>query len=227
MTKGYFIAGTDTEIGKTTIACGLVRKLADTGARVAVMKPVASGCRRTAEGLRNDDAEALIAASGEPWPYAAVNPFAFAPPIAPHIAAAKAGMEIAPELIARQARRFSSEADQIVVEGVGGFCVPLGEDFDTADLAVLLGLPVVLVVGLRLGCINHALLTAEAVARRGLPLAGWIANSIDPDMLYIKENLEALRRRLQAPCLGVVPHLQPPQAAEVAAHLTLPSAWCP
>lgn len=227
MSKGYFIAGTDTEIGKTTIACGLVRKLADMGARVAVMKPVASGCRRTAEGLRNDDAEALIAASGDSWPYAAVNPFAFAPPIAPHIAAAEAGVEIAPELIARQARRFSNEADQIVVEGVGGFCVPLGEDLDTADLAVLLGLPVVLVVGLRLGCINHALLTAEAVARRGLPLAGWIANSIDPDMLYIKENLEALRRRLQAPCLGVVPHLQAPQAADVAAHLTLPSAWCP
>lgn len=219
MNKGYFIAGTDTEIGKTTVACGLVRKLADSGARVAVMKPIASGCRSTPEGLRNEDAEALIAASGRPWPYAAVNPYAFEPPIAPHIAAAQAGVAIDPELIAGQVRRFSEEADQVVVEGVGGFRVPLAENLDTADLAVLLGMPVILVVGLRLGCINHALLTADAIAARGLQFAGWVGNSIDPEMIYIKENIEALRDRLAAPCLGIVPNLQMPQAVDVAAHL--------
>lgn len=219
MSLGYFITGTDTEIGKTTIACGVVKRLASDGHTVAVMKPVASGCHRTDEGLRNADAEALIAASGHNWKYEQVNPFAFEPAIAPHIAAADAGIDISADVILSVFKDLQRQSDRIVVEGVGGFRVPLAEGFDTADLAVKLGLPVILVVGLRLGCINHALLTAEAVLARGLKFAGWIGNSLDPAMDSEAANIEALREHLPGPCLGHVPHLAPPDARNVAAAL--------
>ncbi len=217
--RGYFITGTDTEIGKTTVACGLVRKLAQNGDRVAVMKPVASGCHRTDEGLRNADAEALIAASGRDWPYAKVNPYAFEPAIAPHIAAASAGVEISADVILSAFAELQGQAGRIVVEGVGGFRVPLSEGFDTAGLAVRLNLPVILVVGLRLGCINHALLTAEAVLARGLEFAGWIGNSPGPEMDVQAANVDALARRLPGPCLGLVPRLPAPDPESVAAML--------
>lgn len=217
--KGLFVTGTDTEIGKTTIAAGIVAKLREQGRRVAVMKPVASGCRRTPDGLRNEDAEALIAASGCDWRYEDVNPYAFEPPIAPHIAAERAGASIRSTRILAAFDTFRAAADCAVVEGVGGFRVPLGDDFDTADLAEAFGLPVVLVVGLRLGCINHALLTAEAITSRGLPLAGWVGNRIDPDMAFAEENVAALNQRLAARCLGIVPRVEPPLAARVAAEL--------
>lgn len=219
--KGYFITGTDTEVGKTAVACGIVHALASRGLRVAVMKPIASGCRNTQNGLRNDDAEALIAASGQPWPYEAVNPFAFEPPIAPHIAAGLVGAAIDPGAIEQHAKRLAAQSDQIVVEGVGGFRVPLADDFDTADLAVRLALPVILVVGLRLGCINHALLTVEAIRARGLALAGWVANGIDPAMANRDENIAALRAQVPAPCLGFVPYLAGVSASGIAAHLAL------
>lgn len=218
MTKGFFITGTDTEIGKTTIACGIAARLSER-CRVAVMKPVASGCRRTHEGLRNEDAEALIAASGARLPYHEVNPYAFEPPIAPHIAAAEADEVIRPARILEAFGALSAQAERVVVEGVGGFRVPLAEDFDTADLAVRLGLPVILVVGLRLGCINHALLTAEAIASRGLSFAGWIGNHVSDEMLVAKENVAALGARLPGPCLGIVPHMARPDPARIAALL--------
>lgn len=220
MSSGFFITGTDTEIGKTTIACGLVHKLAAAGRNVAVMKPVASGCRRTPEGLRNEDAAALIAASGRAWDYALVNPFAFEPAIAPHIAAAKAGVAIDRRGILEAFTRLRARADTVVVEGVGGFRVPLSAGFDSADLAVALGLPVILVVGLRLGCINHALLTAEAVLARGLRLAGWVGNELAGGLEARNENIAALAAGLPAPCLGVVPRLPVPEAARVAASLS-------
>lgn len=219
--KGCFVTGTDTDVGKTAIACGMVHHFVEAGRKVAVMKPVASGCEVTPQGLRNGDALALIAATRRTMDYTLVNPFAYEPPIAPHLAADQAGRPIRRNVIRDAFSRLSDDAGALIVEGVGGFRVPLG-DFDTADLAVDFGLPVVLVVGLRLGCLNHALLTAEAVAARGLRLAGWIGNSIDPEMAFRDENIAALRRHLDAPCFGIVPTLPTADVASVSRYLALP-----
>lgn len=203
--RGYFITGTDTEIGKTTVAAALVAALVARNVKTGVMKPVASGCERTNDGLRNTDALQLIEASGQAPDYPAVNPYAFEPPIAPHVAAAQAGVRISIPDIVNGARQLAEANDLVVVEGVGGFRVPLGPDADTADLAVALELPVILVVGMRLGCINHALLTVEAIRSRGLELVGWIANGIDPDMAVQDENVAALEASLDAPMLARLP----------------------
>ena len=219
--KSCFVTGTDTGVGKTAVACGIVHAHVVRGASIAVLKPVASGCRMTPAGLRNDDAEALIRASGRDWDYTEVNPFAFAPAIAPHIAAEAAGVDISLERILDTCATLKARADGIVVEGAGGFRIPLGAGFDSADLAMRLRLPVILVVGLRLGCLNHALLTAEAIAVRGLEFAGWIGNTLADDMPALQANIDALRTHLAAPCLGVVPWLAVPDAASVAAALSL------
>lgn len=222
MKSGFFITGTDTGVGKTAIAAGIVHRAAATGRRIAVMKPVASGCVWEPQGLRNEDALALIKASGMDWAYARVNPYAFEPPIAPHIAAEKAGVEISRETINRIRGELLAEADFMVMEGVGGFRVPLAAGFDTVDLARDAGMPVVMVVGIRLGCINHALLTADAIAASGLELAGWVGNRLEEEMPVLEENIASLRAWLPAPCLGVVPRLAAVTAAEVAVHLDLP-----
>lgn len=214
--QGYFIAGTDTEIGKTTVAAALVKAMADQGRRVGVMKPVASGCERGPDGLRNEDALALIAAAGQGQDYDSVNPHAFEPPIAPHVAAEQVGAEISIPRIVAAAGRVASANDLVVIEGVGGFHVPLGPDCDTADLAAELGLPVILVVGLRLGCINHAILSANAIRARGLRLAGWVANAIDPDMAVADANVAALQARLGAPMLARLPFRATPDLGEFA-----------
>lgn len=219
--NGFFITGTDTEVGKTIVAAGVAAKLAGTGRRVGVMKPVASGSEPTPDGLRNADATALLAASGCDWGYDDVNPYAFGPPIAPHIAAQQGNTRIVPGRIATAFERIARAADCMVVEGVGGFRVPLAEDFDTSDLAVQFGLPVVLVVGLRLGCINHTLLTVEAICARGLSLTGWVSNDVSGSMAATEENQATLRRLVPAPCLGHVPYLKNPTAAAVAGFLTL------
>ncbi|HWP94907.1 MAG TPA: dethiobiotin synthase [Gammaproteobacteria bacterium] len=216
MRRGLFVTGTDTGIGKTRTAVALVAALAARGHTVAAMKPVASGCRRTLEGLRNDDAEALRAAATGEFPYAWVNPYAFEPPIAPHIAAEEAGVTIELSHILECFDALAREADLVVVEGVGGFRVPLGPRGDTAGLARALGLPVVLVVGMRLGCLNHALLTADAIHAAGLPLAGWVANAIDPHFERAAANHAALAAWLGAPCLatfGYAPASAPPADA--------------
>jgi dethiobiotin synthetase len=181
------------------------------------MKPVASGCRETPEGLRNDDAEALIAASDPAPEYASCNPYAFAPPIAPHIAARDAGVEIALEPILAAYRALAASADRVVVEGVGGWSVPLSDALMQADLARALDLPVVLVVGLRLGCINHALLSARAIVADGCALAGWLANCVDTGMARAADNLDTLRARIDAPLLGVIAHAREPGADALAA----------
>ena len=206
--KRWFITGTDTEIGKTYVACALVRWLVSQGHRVAGMKPVASGCERTNEGLRNEDALALMTAANVVVPYETVNPFAFEPAIAPHIAAAEAGQSIDIEKINAAAKAI--KADHLVIEGVGGWCVPLGGDRLLGELAKVIADEVILVVGMRLGCINHALLTASQVERDGIPLKGWIANHVDPDMQAQAENLETLRLLMPVPLLGVLPwgHLE-------------------
>ena len=201
--KRWFITGTDTEIGKTYVSAALIRHLVGQGYRVAGMKPVASGCETTADGLRNDDALALMAAANVEIPYDVVNPYAFEPAIAPHIAAQQAGRSIEIDRIGTLARTI--EADYLVVEGVGGWCVPLDESVLLASMAKTLADEVIIVVGMRLGCINHGLLTAAQVERDGMPLKGWIANHVDPDMQAQSENLATLKSLMPVPLLGVLP----------------------
>jgi dethiobiotin synthetase len=217
--KGVFVTGTDTGAGKTLVACGIVCALRGTGRRVAAMKPVASGCEETATGLISDDAARLAAASGLGAPMDLVNPYRFLPAIAPHLAAAQEDVRVDLQRIAVAFRTLSGLADCVVVEGVGGLRVPLNEAEDVADLARLLQLPVVLVVGMRLGCLNHALLTAEAIDRRALRWCGWVANHVDPAMAASDGNVETLVRRLDAPLLGRVPFCATADVGAVAAAL--------
>ncbi|HWJ37038.1 MAG TPA: dethiobiotin synthase [Steroidobacteraceae bacterium] len=208
-----FITGTDTGVGKTRIATALCLAFAAAGRRVAAMKPVASGCTRTDDGLRNDDASALLNAMNVRASYAEVNPYAFEPAIAPHIAAAEAGRSIDFEVLDRAYERLSLQSDVTIVEGAGGWLAPLDAQRTFADLAVHWQLDVVLVVGLRLGCLNHALLTAESIERRGLRLCGWVGNSIDAEFARRDENLLALQTRIAAPCIGAFSYA--PQAGAV------------
>ncbi len=230
--RGVYVTGTDTGVGKSITTAALLAALNAAGLRAVGMKPVASGSEATPQGLRNADAELLRAHSAGRPDYADVNPYTLAPPIAPHLAAHEAGVTIAlPPLRAAYAR-LAGAADRVLVEGVGGWMAPLGcapwqAGLTQADLAKALDLPVILVVGLRLGCLNHALLSARAIAADGCRLIGWIGNRIDPDMLRAEENLATLRALLPAPCLGVLPHragaesavgeLAPALAAAVAA----------
>ncbi|MDI6526948.1 dethiobiotin synthase [Pseudomonas otitidis] len=222
MSAAFFVTGTDTEIGKTTIACGLLQAARNAGLSTAAAKPVASGCERTAKGLRNSDALGLLAGCSLPLRYEEVNPFAFEPAIAPHLAAREAGVQLDVEALAGPVNAvLACNADFTLVEGAGGWRVPLAGGENLSDLAVRLGLPVILVVGVRLGCINHAVLSAEAIQRDGLVLAGWVANIVDPATSRLEENLATLAERLPAPCLGRVPRLEVPSAEAVAAHLEL------
>ncbi|MDH1629044.1 MULTISPECIES: dethiobiotin synthase [Pseudomonas] len=222
MSQAYFIAGTDTDVGKTTIAAGLLHAARQLGLSTLAAKPVASGCVVTAKGLRNSDALALIDESSVKLSYEAVNPFAFEPAIAPHVAAREAGVALSvPALRDAMQQVLAQHADFTLIEGAGGWRVPLSDHANLSDLAIALKLPVILVVGVRLGCINHALLSAEAIARDGLQLAGWVANIVDPRTSRLEENLSSLAERLPAPCLGRVPWLKQAGADTVAAHLQL------
>jgi dethiobiotin synthetase len=201
MGQGYFVTGTDTGTGKTTVSCALLRAFAAQGKRVVGMKPVVAG----SENGHWYDVEQLIAASNISAVRAHVNPYAFDPPVSPHIAAQRAGMEIDLAVIQRAYQILSSQADIVIVEGAGGFLVPLNAQQTGADLVHLLNLPVILVVGMRLGCLNHALLTAQAICAAGLSLAGWVANGIDPQMMLLEENIATLEQRLNCPLLGILP----------------------
>jgi dethiobiotin synthetase len=198
----WFITGTDTGVGKTRIAAALCRALAGRGISVAAMKPVASGCSVTPEGLRNDDALALLAAMNVRARYSDVNPYAFAPAIAPHIAAEEAAIRIDFDVLDRAFERLRMQSQAMVVEGAGGWLAPLDATRGFADLAAHWQMDVILVVGMRLGCLNHALLTAESIERRGLRLRGWVANAIDPGFERLADNIASLQSRLRAPCLG-------------------------
>jgi dethiobiotin synthetase len=212
--RGVFIAGTDTGIGKTFVACALLHALRAEGVRATGMKPVASGCARTSEGLRNEDALALIAASDpRPDDYSLCNPYAFEPAIAPHLAAIEARVDIDLSRIESAYAHLAARADCVVMEGVGGWMVPLSDSLESADIPRRLNLPVILVVGLRLGCINHARLSARAILDDGCELLGWTGSCLDPAMERPQENLETLRRLLPAPCLGVLQHGAEPFAA--------------
>lgn len=220
--RHFFITGTDTGVGKTRIAAGLCAAFAGAGKRVAGMKPIASGCERTADGLRSEDALALMRAMTVQADYVDVNPYAFEPAIAPHIAAAEAGRVIDFALLDRCHERLARSSDVLIVEGAGGWLAPLDARRSFADLAVHWRLEVVLVVGLRLGCLNHALLTVESIQRRGLRLAGWVGNGIDPAFERAAENVRTLHDAIPAPCLGGFPYAPHADVNDTANKLRLP-----
>lgn len=203
--SGLFIAGTDTGVGKTLVAKALILRGVAAGKRVAAMKPVSAGCVQTSEGWLNDDVAQLRAASNVALPLALMNPYAFELPIAPHIAAQQAGIEIDLARIESAYREIESQSDEVIVEGVGGLLVPLNAKQTAADIVLCLNLPVILVVGMRLGCLNHALLTLEAMQRRGIKLEAWVANQIDPAMHAFERNLASLKERISAPLVCVLP----------------------
>jgi dethiobiotin synthetase len=214
----YFVTGTDTGVGKTLISCALLHGFAAQGKLVAGMKPVAAGCNAANQ---NEDALQLLAAGNVAVSYGLVNPYCFKPAIAPHIAAQHDGIEIRFARITESYKELAALADTVIVEGAGGLLVPLNARQDNADLAQELGLSIILVVGVRLGCLNHALLTVEAIAARGLALSGWVANVIDAGMLSAQENVTALQQRIAAPLLGVVPYLPRADARAAAGQLHL------
>jgi len=217
MRRGVFVTGTDTGVGKTLAACALIHALGESGLDVAAMKPVAAGAIVHDGGWANEDTIALLRAAGRDGSRVPdANPVLLREPMAPHIAAARERREITLDPILAAYERLRATAQFIVVEGVGGFRVPLSATLDTADMARAFALPVVLVVGMRLGCLNHALLTADAVRASGLTLAGWIANAIDPEMEVRDENIAALKERLGAPLLGEIPYSPRPVAPALA-----------
>ena len=220
--SGFFITGTDTGCGKTLISLGLMQLLQNRGQSVLGMKPVASGAGMTPEGLRNEDALRLQTQGSLDLPCSAINPYAFEPPIAPHLAAEQAGENIDLNLICAHYAALAAQADRVIVEGIGGWRVPLNADQAVSDLALALGLPVVLVVGLRLGCINHALLSVESIVASGAQLIGWVANEVEPGMLIRDENIAVLKERIDAPCLGVADFMERPLIEEIRSRLTLP-----
>ena len=212
MSRGIFITGTDTGVGKSLVACALVEKFKASGIKVAGMKPVASGAALTTAGLRNDDALALQAAANINVEYSLINPYCFAPPIAPHLAARAAGVTINLDHLKNKYHQLAAQTDVVIVEGAGGWLVPL-DPGHLSDFPESLRMTVVLVVGMRLGCLNHALLTAQSIRQGGkCTLVGWVGNVIDPAFSHLEANLDLLGHRLGAPCLGVIPHLQPPVA---------------
>jgi dethiobiotin synthetase len=220
---GCFVTGTDTGVGKTLVSAGLLHALAVHHRRVVGMKPVAAGVVPWGDDWASEDVIALRAASTLAVPPALDNPVLLLDPLSPHIAAARAGVQIDIAAIVRSYQALAAQADAVVVEGAGGFHVPLSDTQTGADLAQALALPVVLVVGLRLGCLNHALLTAEAIRARGLALAGWVANRIDPEMNAVDENIAYLRARLAAPLLADVSHQELPEPGKLV--FELPDAW--
>ena len=223
--RGIFVTGTDTGVGKTLFAAAVLLRLAEAGISAAAAKPVSAGCRRQAGRLINADAELLAGLAGVRRPIEVVNPFAFEPAIAPHIAAAEAGVELDARRVVEACREAGAGADFLVVEGAGGWRVPLTGAGTMAEIAAGLGLPVVLVVGMRLGCLSHALLTFEAVRQDGLELAGWVANVPDPGMPRLEANIATLAQRIEAPQLARLPACSAPDEAARArqAALALPA----
>ncbi|MCX4026376.1 dethiobiotin synthase [Endozoicomonas sp. SM1973] len=224
MTKPFFVTGTDTEVGKTLISCGLLHKARQQGLSTIGLKPVAAGCNQTVEGLQNEDALGLQQCSTVKLPYQQVNPIALEPPVAPHIAAAEINKPIRADRLVGYCRgALMQPADFKLIEGAGGWRVPLNYRETLADVAKQLNCQVIVVVGMKLGCINHALLTYEAVVRDGLTVAGWVANQVQPEMSHLEANIETLQQMLPTPCLGVVPYQEQPTPESVSAYLKLPS----
>ena len=213
----FFVTGTDTDAGKTLVTQGLLEAVNRAGLRTFGLKPVAAGCEQTPDGLQNDDALKLQAAANVKLPYEQVNPIALEPAIAPHIAAQKIGKPLSASRLAGYCQgAMLQPVDCVFIEGAGGWRVPLNSRETLAQLAIELNKPVILVVGMKLGCINHALMTAECIRRDGLTLAGWVANRVDPEMSEFEANLDTLKAMIPAPLLGVVEHLSPVTVDAVA-----------
>ncbi|HBC56241.1 MAG TPA: dethiobiotin synthase [Gammaproteobacteria bacterium] len=222
MKNCYFVSGTDTGVGKTWISAALLHAFHAMGVDAVGMKPVASGCEQTPEGLRNSDALILQQSASRSLSYDLINPFAFKPAIAPHLAATAAGQEISTDILLGRLQQFKRQVRDVgLIEGAGGWQVPLNATETWKEFVQAANLPVILVVGLRLGCINHALLTAESITAAGVPVAGWVANRIDPRMENWQENIETIRDRLVAPMLGNVPYLDSFQPTKIANNLDL------
>ena len=213
---GYFITGTDTGSGKTAIACAVIRRLRAAGWRVAPFKPIAAGAILQDGAWRNDDALQLLSAAGGDWVYDQINPYCFPDPVSPHIAARQAGVTVDLAHIVQVAQHLAAQADLLVVEGAGGWLAPLTETQTVADLAQALGFPVLLVVGLRLGCLNHAQLSTQAIQQAGVSLVGWMGTQLDPEMPYLADNIETLQNRLPSLFRGTVPYGQTEQTDYVA-----------
>ena len=224
MSVAFFVTGTDTGAGKTFTSTVLLHALRQRGLRAVGMKPVASGSEETPDGLRNDDALALQAASDPRPDYALVNPFALREPTAPEIAARLDGVTVTLPPILNAFERLKAQADVVLVEGVGGFLAPIRDGLDQCELPRALGLPVLIVVGLKLGCINHARMTVDAVHSRGFRVLGWIASDVEPTMLFPDDYFEALKVALPVPCLGRLPHEPVADPAALTHHLALPEA---
>lgn len=221
--KVLFITGTDTDIGKTLIATGLLEAANKKGKRTAAIKPIAAGCSDTGEGPQNEDALMLQAAASTELSYQQVNPVALDEPMAPHIAAKEQGKQLSANRLTGYCRGITLlPVDLVVIEGAGGWRVPLNNRESMAEIPKQLNAEVVLVVGLKLGCINHALLTAQAIRSDGLKIAGWVANTIDEDMLRLDENIDTLKQLIDEPCLGVIPRLAEKSPQQVATFLTVP-----
>jgi len=220
----FYVTGTDTGVGKSIASAALLHALRARGFRAVGMKPVASGCERIGDAWRNEDALLLQAASDPQPAYADINPYALRAPVAPELALRDDGLELQLAPILAAHARLAAVAEAVVVEGVGGWAAPLSAGLDQLDLVRALRLPVVLVVGLRLGCISHARLSVRAIQADGVELLGWIASEVDPAMARVDENFEILRQRLPVPCWGRLPHASDPQPAMLAAHLKLPFA---
>ena len=226
MKAGIFLTGTDTDCGKTFVACEVLRAARARGLSAAGFKPVAAGASDCGGKLRNDDALALVEASGpDECPYELVNPYCLPAPVSPHLAAAEVGLSIDVAPILRSFERLASDRDVVVVEGAGGWRVPLAPGLDIEALALTLGLPVVLVVGMRLGCLNHAQISEEAILNSGARLIGWIATQVDPAMSLPAENLLTLDRRLATPCLGYLPNPAMPGEVPPSRPLDLPALF--
>ena len=218
-----FITGTDTDVGKTVVACGFLAAANQQGLRTAAIKPVAAGCEVAEQGMTNSDALQLQAAASHKLSYQQINPVALEPAIAPHIAAAEAGLRMSASRLVGYCRGVSlMPVDMVVVEGAGGWRVPINSRETLADVARELECAVIVVVGMRLGCLNHALLTMEAIRRDGLQIAGWVANILDPEMPRLQENIDTLKQCINEPCLGTVPRLDDLSAERVADFLTVP-----
>lgn len=219
MTKGFFITGTDTDVGKTWIARGLLKLINDTGYSTTVMKPISAGCEKTHEGYRNDDAVQLINSASVKPAYEKVNPYAYGPAIAPHIAAEQENTVIELSRIITIYNELSSKADYTIVEGAGGWKVPINNEQTLADIACAMQLPVIIVVGMRLGCLNHAILTAESIFGMGVPVAGWVANTLNREFSAQNDNIDALQCSLNIPFIGTVPFLETFDAQRIAENL--------
>lgn len=224
MSKTFFVTGTDTGVGKTMVTAGLLNLVQQKGETGFGLKPIAAGCEDSDQGPVNEDALLLQEFSSVKLGYNLVNPIALKAPLAPHIAAAREGKRLQLERLEGYVRGgLMTKAQWRFIEGAGGWRVPLAPSEFLSGLAQRLESPVILVVGMRLGCLNHALLTVEAIVKDGLPIAGWVANCIDPDMAALEDNINTLRHFIAAPCLGVVPYLEDCSVASVTSHLSLPA----